>query len=938
MDNTRLSHPKLTHELAFALCSAMPVPLSCWNKDGQLVYCTNSFLAFFGVKNLEDFTTRMKDFSPPTQFSGENSEELSSIYLKKAFEEGYCHFSWIHTIRSHVLTPVEYTLVRIIYEGEPVVASYLHDVTDMVASHEEVTEAKIRAQVLLDASPLSISFWTKDFIPIDCNQETLKLFNFQNRNEYFANVFNIFPEYQPDGKHSRTEALALLKKAFDEGYCKAEWTYRSFDGENIPTEATLKRVQYLGEDLLALYVRDLRDIKASQEETRAAEQYSQTMLDSLPLGADLWNKKYQLVATNDQSVRFFGLSSKQEYMERFIEFSPEMQPCGTPSIELIAKNLGKAFKEGRSSFEWMHIGKNGESMPVELTLIRVEYRGEELVAAYHQDLRTLKASQAQTLEAENRATIMLDSVPMGALFLNKDRERIDCNMVAVTLFGFDSKDDYLRNAEETYPVVQPDCLPSDVSMKEHFDLAFQRGLHNFQWICCHRKTKESIPVEISMVRIDFRGEPVILCYLRDLREYNAMLQEIHQTENDLRKARDIAEQSTQAKSEFLANMSHEIRTPMNGILGLLEILKKTALENLQKDYVEKALYSANNLLRIINDILDFSKIEAGKLEMEFIPFSINDICDELHALFQPKIAEKNLVLHLIANALESVTLMGDPLRLKQVLFNLVSNAIKFTEHGTITVTLEHRETVNNEAHCYFSVRDTGIGLTEEQCSRLFSAFSQADTSVTRKYGGTGLGLVISKRIVEMMNGNIAVDSVYGEGSTFYFDAIFTLCRFDNTRITQNNTSQTAVEKAEFSAVDPVAQTAHILLVEDNDINQLIAEELLKAVGHTVEIASNGQEALDLLAQKHFDLVLMDIQMPVMDGLTAVKNIRMQEAFHTLPVIAMSAHAMEGDKEISLTHGMNDHITKPISQEVLYSTLNYWLKKRYEGTMLVSEKN
>ncbi len=959
MDNLASSPNELSHELAHALCSSMPVPLSCWNTEGFPIYCTNSFFAFFGVKNIEDYIHRIRDFSPLIQPSGEESATLGALYLEKALEEGYCHFSWTHTIRPHTRTPVEYTLVRMELDGKAIVASYLYDMSVTVASYEQEAEAKIRAQTLLDASPMSISFWTKDFIPIDCNKETLRLFKFQSRNEYFANVFNIFPEYQPDGKHSQTEVLVHLQKAFDEGYCKFEWIYQSFDGESIPTEATLKRVKYLGEDLLALYVQDIREIRTNQEKARAAEQYAQTMLDSLPLGADLWNKNHELVAVNERSVRLFGLSSRQEYIERFNEFSPQTQPCGNSSDVLIAHYLNTAFAEGSCCFEWMHVDSLGKPMPVELTLIRVEYRGEELVAAYNHDLRSLKASQEQTREAENRASIMLDSVPMGAIFLDKENNRLDCNMVAVTLFGFESKEDYLLNAEKTYPPVQPDCLPSEISMKEHFDVAFKSGAHGFQWICCHQKTQESIPVEISMVRINFRGEPVILCYLRDLREYNAMLQEIHQTENDLRTARDIAEQSTKAKSEFLANMSHEIRTPMNGILGLLELLKKADLEKLQRTYVEKALFSANNLLRIINDILDFSKIEAGKLEMEYIPFSIRDICDEVRHLFMPKMTEKKLALHLMTQGFDDITLMGDPLRLKQVLFNLVSNAIKFTEEGGVTVTFEKRELVDNEVHCYFSVRDTGIGLTDEQRVRLFSAFSQADTSVTRKYGGTGLGLVISKRIVEMMGGSVGVESSYGEGSTFYFTAIFTLCHFENTRLAQNtgtyredsisyNASADEIDMANaLDSMDIPDDTAtalpavefsqlyvgHILLVEDNDINQLIAEELLKAVGHTVEIANNGQEALDLLSQKTFDLVLMDIQMPIMDGLTAVKRIRAQKAFQSLPVIAMSAHAMEGDKEISLTHGMNDHITKPISQEILYGTLEYWLKKSFKNNML-----
>ncbi len=358
---------------------------------------------------------------------------------------------------------------------------------------------------------------------------------------------------------------------------------------------------------------------------------------------------------------------------------------------------------------------------------------------------------------------------------------------------------------------------------------------------------------------------------------------------------------------------------MNGILGLLHILSGTSLSETQENYVQKTLLSAKNLLRIINDILDFSKIEAGKLEIENIPFNLHEICDEVQSLFSAKVAEKGLSISLNEGAHSLAVLMGDPLRLKQVLFNLMGNAIKFTETGGVKLKIESTKHSNKEVRCLFSVSDTGIGLSKEQVEKLFSPFTQADTSVTRKYGGTGLGLVISKRIVEMMRGDIWVESEVGKGSTFFFTAVFNIAQGE--LLTSQEQSQAT------KTIGVESRSGEILLVEDNMINQLIGEELLTSAGYKVDIANNGQEGLDMLEAKAYDAVLMDIQMPVMDGLTTVRKIREQRKYKELPVIAMSAHAMAGDKEISLKNGMNDHITKPIDPDILYASLDFWLNRK-----------
>jgi len=530
-------------------------------------------------------------------------------------------------------------------------------------------------------------------------------------------------------------------------------------------------------------------------------------------------------------------------------------------------------------------------------------------------------------------------------------------------------------------------------------------------------------------------------------------------EDELRIAKETAVEATKAKSEFLANMSHEIRTPMNAIMGMAHLAMKTDLSAKQYDYLKKVDISAKSLLGIINDILDFSKIEAGKMDMESVDFQLEDTLDNISTLVGIKTQEKGLELLFKTDPSVPTALVGDPLRLGQILINLSNNSVKFTDTGEIVVSTELIKKDDAKVTLKFSVRDTGIGMTAEQAAKLFQPFAQADSSTTRKYGGTGLGLTISKRLAEMMGGEIWVESESGQGSTFSFTANFGLGkdkakkrfrpsqdlrgmkvlvvddnatsrdifkemlesfsfevsvaasgaegiaelesagkdkpfelvimdwkmpRMDGIEASQQikdhenlnkipkiimvtaysreevmqQAEQVGLEGILLKPVNPSVlfdsimeafgealpessrvvqrheqeaealkhiQGARVLLEEDNEINQQVAREILEGAGLNIALANDGQEAVNALKENNYDAVLMDVQMPVMDGYTATRAIRKDERFKELPIIAMTAHAMAGDEDKSLEAGMNGHVAKPIDPDQLFSTLQKWIK-------------
>ncbi|NJN61967.1 MAG: response regulator [Coleofasciculaceae cyanobacterium RL_1_1] len=575
---------------------------------------------------------------------------------------------------------------------------------------------------------------------------------------------------------------------------------------------------------------------------------------------------------------------------------------------------------------------------------RDEHSQPLVMIGVNYDITKLKRTEQQLQQQLETINAAVESIA-----ILQDERFISINPAHIELFGYAHADELLGKSWKI-------LYESDEIARFDRDI-FPVLLRDRAWqgeAIARRKDGSTFTQGLSLT---LSKENVLICMCRDITASK-------QTEQQLREAKKAAELANRAKSNFLALMSHEIRTPINGVLGLAHLMQQTQLDPQQQEYLTNLHYSAQSLSQIVNDILDFAKIEADKLSLDQITFELDEVIDRLKAVLALKASEKHLDLQFEIDETVPRYLIGDPLRLGQVAINLVSNAIKFTDRGSVTFCIEERDRTDTTTRLRFAVRDTGIGLTPDQLNILFEPFTQVDPSASRRQSGTGLGLTICQRLVTLMGGTIEVQSEPGNGSTFGFELTFEYDTASHASSQDldgnpargyrnptehaymaNISTLTAEERQPNSSTESIGsrlcpanhsvlKNASVLLVEDNDVNQLVARKVLEQIGMKVDLAVNGRQAIAKVLNHRYDLILMDIRMPEMDGLEATRRIRrLSQLGNTqtrylkdVPILAMTAHAFKSDLERSLQAGMNDHISKPIDPESLYRTLVDWLAR------------
>lgn len=553
-------------------------------------------------------------------------------------------------------------------------------------------------------------------------------------------------------------------------------------------------------------------------------------------------------------------------------------------------------------FETIHKRKNGSTFHVEVSAQTIRIRDMKIIFSVVRDITERKKAERDIRVNQEKYYLLFMNMKSAYCYYKMEYDQngnitdlilIEVNQAFELLFDKQKEEVIGNKFTEIFP-----------NMKKFLTEA----IHSY---ACKLLTGNSVEIEelYSSEYNKWFSLSIYSPYGDDIVAIVSDITSMKKTELRLISMKETAEAANRAKSEFLANMSHEIRTPINGMVGMVDLTLLTDLTFEQRDNLETAKGCANTLLNIINDILDFSKMEAGKLSIENISFDLKELIEELIKTYTVRVEEKGLELNYTYHSSIPQYLIGDPNRLRQIINNLLSNAVKFTNEGSVTLTIKCICKNKNEVELKFMVTDTGIGISYESMKTLFQSFNQVEQSFTKKYGGTGLGLAISKNLVELMGGNIGVVSEKGVGSTFYFSLSFLVG--SNVEIKENQMKQLTKSKKQL----------HIMLAEDDIINQKVFLKILQERGYTVDLANNGLEVLDLFKRDRYDVILMDIQMPEMNGLEATSKIRELEGDkRRTPIIALTAYALKGDKERFLSLGMDGYISKPIDMNDLIYTL------------------
>jgi PAS domain S-box-containing protein len=664
-------------------------------------------------------------------------------------------------------------------------------------------------------------------------------------------------------------------------------------------------------DELKRHVTDLRKIQELPPSHEQLEKLADVIAASRQGYRDLIDSLDHLIFTlsleggirtvNQRVARLFGCSYSEIIGHCLDEFLAE------PDLRALKDSIGHLVARGNwSGTVRVRFKKNSEVHYFDCALQAVVKNGAVTgVSGLARDVTDQRESEA-------RFTELFENLQEGVYFCDASGVLLDVNPAMVRMLGYSTREEIIGcNIGTLYFEAPQDVFaerkrsPQMASLTREITLRCRDGTP----IVCLDNSNATFDVQGRMVR--HQGTLVDITLRKQALE-------------ELKNARDAAEAANHAKSAFLAHMSHEIRTPMNAVIGMTELTLDTQLTAEQRDYLSMVRDSGKSLLTLINDILDFSKIEAGKLELDVTEFSVRAVVGETIKILDLRARQKGLVLASRVPPGVPDALIGDPGRLRQILWNLIDNAIKFTSRGEVGLRVEVESQTQSGVCLHFSVSDSGIGIPAEKQALIFEAFAQADNTTTRKYGGTGLGLSISTRLVSMMGGRISVESEANQGSTFHFTANFGFQKEAHGEARMPSASFVLTANALESPAEP-RRPLRVLLVEDNPLNQILAERLIRRRGDDIVVTGNGREALAAFEGGHFDLVLMDIQMPEMSGREVTAAIREREkekvAGKRVPIIATTASAINEDREMCLASGMDAYLSKPIERATLYATID-----------------
>ncbi|WP_413203903.1 PAS domain S-box protein [Rhodospirillum sp. A1_3_36] len=823
---------------------------------------------------------------------------------------------------------------------------FYRDVTGRKRAEEALRRSERRYRAIFESATDGLLVLDEDSRVIDGNQAAFRMHGMDAET---MTGEKLVAWLEPE---TGSAFIAFLKKVKDSGAGQVETRHRvPQTGQRFLAETKAVPFEYGGRPRLLVTLRDITDRREAEDALRKSEQRFRDVTDSVGELIYEVDENFALTFITGRAVDQLGIGVV-DLIGRglFSIMHPEDRERVEPLIRSLAARAVRfsdiAFRAPlpEGSYSWQLLsgipvlgphgqmqGYRGACMDITQSrrremALRVANDKLEVQAREMSNLASnLERSRAEILRVQERFDLAVRGADDGLWDWDVLRDRLYLSPRSKEILGYEDGE-IGEDPKEWLALVHPDDLEETrAEVVKHLEgrseqyrmvLRFRHKMGHYVWV-----------LDRGRAQRDDGGQAVRMVGT------HSDITEMRRYEEALRAAKVEAETASRAKSQFLAVMSHEIRTPMTGILGMGDLLLSSNLDNDQERYARTLMRSARTLLGLLDDVLDFSKIEAGQLEMEIVSFHPAELVDDVVELFQPKASEKSLVLEVLGDRPTDLVTRGDPTRLRQVLFNLVGNAVKFTERGRIGVSLNWEDAGGDAVSLTFAVTDTGVGMGEEQMSRLFTPFTQADASTTRKFGGTGLGLTICKRLAEMMGGVISVDSRVGEGATFWVR--LTLPLGDPGESVTLDSSPSPWPLGEVVAGE--GEGCHVLLVEDNETNMLLIATVLRRAGHVVDTACNGVEGVARVKasveesvgeEGRYDLVLMDMQMPEMDGAEATRQIRaMGGEMETLPIIALTADVSLEDRDRYLSSGLTDLLTKPVDWGRLHDVIDRVSKGR-----------
>ncbi|MGH9403237.1 MAG: PAS domain S-box protein [Terriglobia bacterium] len=903
-------------------------PLPMWVYDVNTLEFLEANLAatsHYGYSREEFLQMRITDISPPEDVARllNDLSQRQSVLQKSGF--------WRHQLKDGRIISVEITSHKLDFKGRPAALVVAQDITERKRQQEALRESEERFRTVFESSGVGIVLTGLDGRFIEVNPTYRQMVEYTDQELKELTLLDVTEEHdRPRCKQMIQDLLSGEAKqvTVEKRYCRK-------DGSVLWVNSAVSLVQDAegSPRFIMAVVEDITARKYAEAALADSEEQFRLLLDSTAEAIMGVNQEGNLIFANSASLRLLGYENSQEVLGKnghdLVHHSyPDGRPYSAAGCKISHPEAGVAGCHSDDEVFWR---ADGTSIPVEWWSHPMLKDGKPVGAVVaFMDITERKRAQEAIEASEKRYRTMVERNVAGILRTTLEGQIIDCNEPLARILRSGSRDDVLHhNITELYAdpadrEVLLERLRNEGHVSSH-ELAVKAKDGSRIWVL----------INSSLIDGENGGPPVIDASLIDITTRK-------EAEEALLKAKEAAENANRAKSEFLANMSHEIRTPMNGIMGMAGLLLESELNPDQHEYVNMVKSSADSLMTIINDILDFSKIEARKMALETIDFSLRDCVEESVRSLGLRAGEKGIDLACHVQPGLPEMLAGDPGRLRQILLNLLGNAVKFTEHGKVVLTVEQAHETENEpeagadslVHLHFMVSDTGIGIPKEKQDVIFESFAQADSSSTRRFGGTGLGLTIASQLVGMMGGRIWLESEPGQGATFHFTVRIEE-PLEHVRDFQNDSSPLMTRHS--SPANHRSLT--VLLAEDNPVNRTLAIRLLEKRGYSVVWAANGREALAAIEKQPFDLVLMDVQMPEINGYEATACVREKERMtgHHIPIIAMTAHAMTGDRERCLEAGMDGYVAKPVRVNELFNTIDGVIKMNVMNDELPSAR-